>query len=67
MRSGCKQLASVTLFDVYRGLQVGAGKKSMAFKLVFTPDDHELTGPEVDKLVDKLLRKLTFTLGAELR
>lgn len=67
MRSGCKQLASVTLFDVYRGLQVGSGKKSMAFKLVFTPDDHELTGPEVDKLVDKLLRKLTFTLGAELR
>ncbi len=65
--SSCKYITSVTLFDVYRGKQVGEGKKSMAFKLVFTPDDHEFTGDEIDKYVQKALKKAAFLLGAELR
>ena len=39
----------------------------MAFNVVFTPDDHEFTGDEIDKFVKKTLKKLEFTLGAELR
>jgi len=65
--SSAKTVTSVKLFDVYRSEQIGAGKKSMAFNLIFTPDDHEFTGEEIDKAVEKILRKLSFTLGAEIR
>ena len=63
----CKYVTSVSLFDVYRGKQIGDGKKSMAFNLVFTPDDHEFTGDEIDKYVQKTLKKLAFTMQIELR
>ena len=65
--SSCKYITSVTLFDVYRGAQIGEGKKSMAFKLVFTPDDHEFTGEEIDGYVKRILKKLQHTMGVELR
>ncbi|MBO5648583.1 MAG: phenylalanine--tRNA ligase subunit beta, partial [Clostridia bacterium] len=35
--TSCKYISRVTLFDVYRGKQIGDGKKSMAFNVVFTP------------------------------
>ncbi|MBQ3064806.1 MAG: phenylalanine--tRNA ligase subunit beta [Clostridia bacterium] len=65
--TSCKYITKVTLFDVYRGKQIGEGKKSMAFNIVFTPDDHEFTGEEIDKYVAKTLKKLSFMHGAELR
>ncbi len=65
--SSCKFIKSVTLFDVYRSEQIGVGKKSMAFKLVFAPDDHEFTGEEIDGYVQRILKKLSFTLHIELR
>ena len=65
--SSCKYITSVTLFDVYRGAQIGEGKKSMAFKLVFSPDDHEFTGEEIDGYVKRILKKLQHTMGVELR
>ncbi len=67
IKSSCKYITSVTLFDVYRSEQIGAGKKSMAFSLVFTPDDHEFTGEEIDGYVSKLLRKLSYTMQIEIR
>ena len=38
----CKQVSDVELFDIYRGDQIGANKKSMAFKLRFESEDHAL-------------------------
>lgn len=67
MKSVCKNLSDIELFDVYEGAQVLPGKKSMAFTLTFTPGSEELTGEKVDKLVDKILRKLQFTMGVEIR
>ena len=63
----CKQVTDVELFDIYRGEQIGEGKKSMAFKLRFESDDHALQPEEVDKFVKKILGNLKFKLGAELR
>lgn len=57
----------VKLFDVYEGIQVGPGRKSMAFTVTFRPSDEELTDKAVDKFVDKILRKLKFTLNVDLR
>lgn len=40
-------LESLTLFDVYHGDQVAAGRKSAAFRMVFRADDRTLTSAEV--------------------
>lgn len=63
----CKAVTSVRLFDVYRGKQLGAGKKSMAFKLTFTPDEKALTPEVVDKNVKRILDQLSQKLGISLR
>lgn len=65
--SACKFVTEVSLFDVYRSEQIGKDKKSMAFKLVFTPDDHEFTGEEIDGYVNRILKKLSYTMQIELR
>ena len=67
IKSSCKYITSVTLFDVYRSEQIGEGKKSMAFNILFTPDDHEFTGEEIDGYISKLLRKLSYTMQIEIR
>lgn len=65
--SSCKALTSVKLFDVYRSEQIGAGKKSMAFNLVFSPDDHEFTVDEIDGFVKRILKKLEHTMNITIR
>lgn len=67
IKSSCKYITSVSLFDVYRSAQIGEGKKSMAFKLVFTPDDHEFTGEEIDGYITRILKKLSYTMQIEIR
>lgn len=63
----CKQVTSVRLFDVFRGKQIGEGKKSMAFKLTFTPDEKAFTPEIVDKLVKRILDQLAAKLNIQLR
>lgn len=65
--SGGNLLQYVTLFDVYRGEQVGENKKSMAYSLSFRADDRTLTDDEVNKAVAEILSKLDSELGAILR
>ena len=57
----------VTLFDLYSGEQVPAGKKSFAFRIVYQSPAHTLTDKEVDKVQQKILDKLSGKLGAVLR
>ena len=61
-----KILESCELFDVYEGKQVGAGKKSVAFSLIFRAKDRNLESAEVDKAVEKVLDALR-QMGIELR
>ncbi len=63
----CKYVTDVKLFDVYEGLPIPPTKKSMAFTITFTPKDEELTYDAVSGFVDKMLRKLSFTMGIEIR
>lgn len=70
LKHSCKYITDVKLFDVYRGGQVPAGNKSMAFSLTFTPDaasDKAFSADAVDNFVKKILGNLKFKLGAELR
>jgi len=60
-------LESVDLFDIYRGEQVAAGKKSMAYALRFRSDEQTLTDNEVSSLQDQVLHRLMKQYQAELR
>ncbi|MGD9099698.1 MAG: phenylalanine--tRNA ligase subunit beta [Anaerolineae bacterium] len=60
-------LRGVRLFDQYRGAQVGAGKKSLAYSLTFQADDRTLTDKDANKLREKIVRQLKKKLGATLR
>lgn len=63
----CKYVTDVTLFDVYEGKQLAADKRSMAFSVVFTPKEEQLSAKAVDKFVDKILGNLKYKLGVTLR
>jgi phenylalanyl-tRNA synthetase beta chain len=57
-------LESVILFDVYRGEQVGADKKSMAFRLAFRAPDRTLTTDEVSRFRDAAVAAAAARFGA---
>lgn len=70
IRRACKAVRNVELFDIYRGGQVPAGKKSMAFTLTFVPaaDAEKGLSPEtVDSFVKKILGNLKHNLDVEMR
>ncbi len=66
IKKGGKLLESCELFDIYEGEQVGEGKKSVAFSLVFRAKDRTLSDTEISEIMDKILVELTG-LGAVLR
>ncbi|MFC2050208.1 phenylalanine--tRNA ligase subunit beta [Chloroflexota bacterium] len=57
----------VALFDLYVGEQVPAGKKSLAFRIIYQSPTHTLTDNEVDKVHQQIIDKLRHDLGASLR
>jgi phenylalanyl-tRNA synthetase beta chain len=66
--SGSGPLAKqITLFDIYRGSQIGEGNKSMAFRVVFEAPDRALTDAELVKVRGKLERVLKQQVGGSLR
>ena len=66
-QSGGKLLVDVRLFDLYRGGQVPAGKKSLAYALTFQAPDRTLTDEDTKKLRGKIVARLERELGATLR
>ena len=64
---GGEYLAKVKLFDIFRGKQVGEGKKSLAFSLTYMAPDRTLTDKEVSKARQKVIFLLGKELDAELR
>ena len=67
IHKACPRVGDVELFDVYRGDQLGEGKKSMAFTLHFVPADKALSAEEIDRFVKKILGNLKYRLGVEIR
>ena len=62
-----KLLRGVKLFDIYRGVGVPEGKKSMAFSLELRADDRTLTDTDSEGVVTKVLSALKEKLDASLR
>ncbi len=65
--AGGETLKSVTLFDVYRGAQVGKNKKSLAFSLRFQSDERTLTDEEVTAGCTAIMNALEKGFNAKLR
>ena len=62
-----KLLRSIRLFDIYRGVGVPEGKKSLAFSLELRADDRTLTDADSEAVVSKVLTALKEKLDAVLR
>ena len=60
-------LESLELFDVYTGAQVGAGKKSVAFNLVFRNANATLTDAQVNDYMSSVLGALGQKFNAKIR
>ena len=65
--SAGKLLRKIQLFDIYRGVGVPEGKKSMAFSLELRADDRTLTDSDSEKVVSNVLSALKEKLNATLR
>lgn len=66
-RAGGKLVEDVELFDIYRGTQLGEGKKSVSFRVTLRASDRTLTVEEADKVSSKILSNLEHQLGLTLR
>jgi phenylalanyl-tRNA synthetase beta chain len=60
-------LESVALFDVYESEQLGAGKRSLAYKLTFRAPDRTLTSEEALAARDAAVAAVAGRYGATLR
>ena len=68
IRTGCgAMLEDIRMFDVFRGIQIGIGNKSVAFSLTFRAADHTLTEEEITRLTEKALKISGEQFGAVLR
>ena len=66
-KAGGKLVEDVKLFDIYRGVQLGEGKKSVSFRVTLRASDRTLTVEETDKVSSKILSSLEHQLGLTLR
>ena len=65
--SAGKLLRKIQLFDIYRGVGVPDGKKSMAFSLQLRADDRTLTDSDSEAVVNNVLAAVKEQLNATLR
>ena len=61
------ELREVEIFDVYRGEQVGEGKKSIAFSVAFQSPERTLSDEDAAALREKIADALAKRFGAILR
>jgi phenylalanyl-tRNA synthetase beta chain len=58
---------SVLLFDCYRGNQVGAGRKSLAFRITYRSPERSLTDEEVNEIHTRVTGEVLAAFKATLR
>jgi phenylalanyl-tRNA synthetase beta chain len=65
--AGGSMVEEVALFDVYRGKQIPAGKKSLACSIRYRSHDKTLTDEEVEEIHRRVISELEKSFGATLR
>ena len=68
IKSACGNLYfDCSLFDVYRSDALGKGKKSLAFNIILSDLNKTLTDEEIARVMNKVLKVLSYRFGAVLR
>lgn len=62
-----KLITDVSIFDVYEGEHVAAGRKSVAFSVRLQPFDKTLTDDEIDAVAAKIIANVEKASGGTLR
>jgi phenylalanyl-tRNA synthetase beta chain len=62
-----EELREIRVFDVYRGEQVGEGRKSVAFSVAYQSAERTLTEEDAARLRDKIVALLKERFDADLR
>ena len=62
-----KLLKGVSLFDVYRGDKIPAGKKQYALSFTFQDLEKTLTDQDIERVMDNILKAFQNNFGAVLR
>ena len=62
-----KLIKKITLFDMFKGKQIGKGCKSLAYSIIFQSEDHTLTDQEVENIFRKIIEKLIAKFDAKMR
>ena len=62
-----KLIVGVTLFDVFEGMAIGAGKKSLGVEVMFQPREHTLTDSEIEAACQEVVAAVAKATGARLR
>ena len=65
--AGGSEVREVSVFDEYRGEQVGAGKRSLAFRVAFGSPERTLTDEDAAAIRSRIVGVLSDRYGAELR
>jgi phenylalanyl-tRNA synthetase beta chain len=61
------ELIDIRLFDIYRGKNLGEGRKSLAYRFTYQSDKKTLTDEEANKLHEGIMQTVTRELKAEIR
>ncbi|MDP2967545.1 MAG: phenylalanine--tRNA ligase subunit beta [bacterium] len=56
--TGGKIIRDVDLFDIYEGEEIPAGKKNLAFHIIYQAQDRTLSSKEIDELQNKIIKIL---------
>jgi phenylalanyl-tRNA synthetase beta chain len=60
-------IANVSVFDVFAGEAIGAGRKSIAIEVTLQPRERSLTEKEIEKVSEAIVTAVGKATGAELR
>ena len=66
-RHGGPLLATLDLFDIYRGRPLSDDERSLAFRLVFAADDRTLTEDEIETAIAAISAGLAVDVDGRIR
>ena len=65
--AGGEKLTQVNLFDVYQGIGVASGYKSLAISLTIQDNEKTLEDDEINAVISAVLNEVKQRFNAELR
>lgn len=65
--AGGETVVAINLFDVYRGAQIGEGKRSLAYRITYQDRERTLTDEQVAHIRDRIIANLETELNARIR